>query len=1155
MGCVSVSVAGLGAAGSPGLGVDPELPNPGGAVSASAVPVVHEHVSRGEKRRRAQLGSHHVVGRALPRRVLVVFSGPLDRPDGLAAELRKLGFEVVEVDTLAGIDIRTDAVFLPLLAEVRAGRFCCVFLAVPCSTYSVARIRVGLEPDDGPPQVRDLHFPMGFPGLDDGWAREVRAANDVTERSVVIAHAACTVGASVIIENPVARGHGSPWGVEEYLLHAALWDMPRVRGWAELWGAASTDLAQCGVGGEFQKLTTLLYSSCLRAALSALSAALCTHVSHAAVAHGVGGDGEYVSARAAAYPAPFCLALARAIAFPLLPCWPPARWESCFSVLPCSASPGGALADGGCLSAVVCDACAGPAASCATPEHVSGAPFFGPDGLRSGSARPHAAEVKEGDARVERTTPTANLRRLEPELDSVLSLEALPRVNVPPVTVWADPPPPLPVPLPGPLATSDLIPESARVLLRDFRVKVKACFEAAGRGRWRWARDHRPSPLHLTEEQCLLPAGRGFVWLQSDVDGLWRPLEPSSWPSQPPDHELEVRAILEEALAMGFTDMEIISFIAHGYPGPKMSREAVLGPPHVGALKGAEAFLKCAAKDRDRGWTRGGSPLPRVWPMRADPMNVVFRHGKPRMTIDKTMELIEGLPSYNQLIDLEGQPVIEYVRVSQLGRAAAVLLTAGVEVRLFGFDLEAYFRKTGKQRADWWMSGHVHPDGFGFDTRIQFGQREAPVLTGRQSCFLRAAVHRELSRLEVCYPSRAASVVQWLAQRLAGGGGEGGGDLQSLFFVLIFVDDVGGAAVDDALYDDQGRPVLVWVGGESRQQTRAELYYLAAVGVIRSFGHADAEGKGVPPALSLVFLGLTLDLRTRLVSLSDFKVDSYGELLEAVLSGEAGAVSGERVFAAVDQFNSLVHKLLHACCVVLLGRQHLFYCLRALRTVVHLRVGSSVPVAPDVQRELRWWASALERARSVGVPLASRTAFPDASAQGVLAPYSDASRELATPASSGWGAWAIVGGVFVYVVGRWLPWELAGLSINVLELAAMQFGTFTFISFARSRGLPVTHVMEFTDNTAAEHSAERGRPHTERMHTLVSWRFHELARLGVHSSVERVASVDNDVADGLSRGGEKLLEALRIAAGTGMPIMELQVTAAVRSLEELRLQR
>ena len=52
---------------------------------------------------------------------------------------------------------------------------------------------------------------------------------------------------------------------------------------------------------------------------------------------------------------------------------------------------------------------------------------------------------------------------------------------------------------------------------------------------------------------------------------------------------------------MGFPDLEIISFMAHGYPGPEMSREAVLGPPHVGALKNPEGFEKCAAKDRDKG--------------------------------------------------------------------------------------------------------------------------------------------------------------------------------------------------------------------------------------------------------------------------------------------------------------------------------------------------------------------------------------------------------------------------------------------------------------------------------------------------------------------------------------------------------------------------
>ena len=62
------------------------------------------------------------------------------------------------------------------------------------------------------------------------------------------------------------------------------------------------------------------------------------------------------------------------------------------------------------------------------------------------------------------------------------------------------------------------------------------------------------------------------------------------------------------------------------------------------------------------------------------------------------------------------------------------------------------FRKTGKQRAHVWMSGFVHADGYGADERVQFGQREAPVLCGRQSCFLVWAIRRELDRLDAAYP-------------------------------------------------------------------------------------------------------------------------------------------------------------------------------------------------------------------------------------------------------------------------------------------------------------------------------------------------------------------------------------------------------------------
>jgi len=262
--------------------------------------------------------------------------------------------------------------------------------------------------------------------------------------------------------------------------------------------------------------------------------------------------------------------------------------------------------------------------------------------------------------------------------------------------------------------------------------------------------------------------------------------------------------------------MEIISFIAHGYPGPELERCAVLGPPHVGTLKAPEAFLKSAKKDQQKGWVRHGYRLPPVWPMRADPMNIVFRNDKPRMTIDKTMQLVDGVDSYNSCIDLESQPAIDYVSVSMLGRAAAILRTAGVSVSIWGFDLEAYFRKTGKQRAHVWVSGFVHGDGYGADERVQFGQREAPVLCGRQSCFLIWAVRRELARLDLAYPSRVAAILDWLSHRSRLSRDDDPGWLwATLSFVLMYVDDVGGVSINDELFDSSGREIWVLRDGLS----------------------------------------------------------------------------------------------------------------------------------------------------------------------------------------------------------------------------------------------------------------------------------------------------------------------------------------------------
>ena len=67
----------------------PRVAEPGGAAS-------HARLSGGTPGPADPGGGRG--GGTLPRRVLILFSGPLNRPDGLGAELRELGFEVVEVD-------------------------------------------------------------------------------------------------------------------------------------------------------------------------------------------------------------------------------------------------------------------------------------------------------------------------------------------------------------------------------------------------------------------------------------------------------------------------------------------------------------------------------------------------------------------------------------------------------------------------------------------------------------------------------------------------------------------------------------------------------------------------------------------------------------------------------------------------------------------------------------------------------------------------------------------------------------------------------------------------------------------------------------------------------------------------------------------------
>ena len=765
------------------------------------------------------------------------------------------------------------------------------------------------------------------------------------------------------------------------------------------------------------------------------------------------------------------------------------------------------------------------------------------------------------------------LRQLEPELPSVLAVEPLPATNL---IIATDPeePPPRVVNPPGPFTDEELLPAGLYEEVVSFGVTTIQSVDRACRGgqhAWRAAKALRPASRTYTEEQALNSPARGGFTYSKHEDGLWHVIQPSSFPDDPPDTDLDIVQFEELAERHGLRDHQLRSWIKHGMPGAReMPIFAQLAASHVGALKFAETYVELSKKDGDAEYVTKGFSFPDIWPCVVDPMNVVMQKGKGRVTIDKTMHISGDpeLPSYNLCIDL---PVHEagrryaLVRMWQYGRAAAILgtsvaLTPQIQVLEFSMDLEAFFRKHGKQRKYLYQSGRLVFDGFGHDRRVNFGERDAPDHTGRASNAVTFFARRELKRLEKEYATVVPELIAWLADRAA----RRPSDLceeddflwSVLFFLMTYVDDKGGLAVNDPLVDSRGRRVIIIETAADgsvarRQQHRAQLYFAAIIGVIEYVGHRAPQKKRVLPCRDMVLLGTGCDLDRALRYLSSDKQLSYGEHVMRVLA--APRLPNGALRWPLADFNSLVHRLLHASEVVPLGRSHLFSCLEVLRQINRLS-GEECILGKKPVIELEWWHATLAAPFEYAIPLASRESFPNTSEDGVLTHYGDASREFdeesgVAALSSGFGAWTVIEQIFYYIEGRWTHAECKAFSINVLEFATEIFGAVVFTAQSRSVGVEVTHVHTLIDNTCAEHVSERGRTKSGAINELNSLRHDWLVAEGVHQQASRVASVFNDVADLLSRGD--IDDALRFAEEANLPVIRLDVPSSLRDLSAL----
>ena len=107
----------------------------------------------------------------------------------------------------------------------------------------------------------------------------------------------------------------------------------------------------------------------------------------------------------------------------------------------------------------------------------------------------------------------------------------------------------------------------------------------------------------------------------------------------------------------------------------------------------------------------------------------------------------------------------------------------------------------------------------------------------------------------------------------------------------------------------------------------------------------------------------------------------------------------------------------------------------------------------------------------------------------------------------------------------------------------------TFLDKASESGCNISHTTAYVDNTTAQHVAESGRTSTEMLNELNKLRLSELIARGIFETNERVASVDNDVADALSR--MDTAEALRFPSDCGLKVVKLDVPPKYRSFPAL----
>ena len=815
----------------------------------------------------------HALRPARPRprawaSALVVFSGP-EHDNDLANHLRRQGIHATVIDTRVGgihHDVLRNGLGKRLELAIQRGDFDAVFIATPCSSYSVAHR----------PQLRSRGDLRGLRTAPSAWRLYLNKHDELAALSARLIRAADHSSTPWALENPADRGDrdSHAWW-PKYASHAPIWLMEPIRKALLDVGAHSFTFAQCNFQAPVQKYTTIACSSDLATPLRPLADLHCRHghQAHASQAHGLAPDGTSRAAAAAAYPPAMNAFIADAIASCVREGIDAARTPSVT---------GGQVADGRRLGTDVRELCEvarripprfaslrnrrpTPSDQLARepmpelahadrprtiPWHVS-APGANQQPLPSSSA-PHSAVKVARPSWRKPPGHSINLANNRAEASSSAAA-----ASATPVAV-AD------------LFIGDLYEEVVLAWLRHADRAVAAMRSGQ--------QVHPPPPVRITQDQ-MQPWARGIVWDCADPTDCKPVVRSTRRTVFPGSRQIDRPALRDVAARLHWHDHDIVDQAGEGGIESRsdVALDTTLDFHHLGLRMAAAEADAIVQKDMDEEWVdRPLRHLPFV-PCRLTPRNFIYQersklvdgddgsqslqtYQKGRITSDLSNggddSVNAGVPSFERYVHL---PTIQ-----QHARALGICETAGggrCHASSYVVDAESAFRFCPMQIADLWQQCFLWWDadgraGFCVDRRLVFGGAFSPNRFERISTLVAAHI-RSIQVAFDRYNQPPPPTLRWMATRrgLQQEGllpkGEG-----QIFprHIQVYIDDFIGTTIDDEVPGGVGAlphiqippDVVVAEGGTpSAPGTRVYVHAQLAVQGLYDVGLSASPGKVV----------------------------------------------------------------------------------------------------------------------------------------------------------------------------------------------------------------------------------------------------------------------------------------------------------------------